>query len=300
MIYRVTSIGEVLWDLLPSGMQAGGAPLNFAFHAHQLGAEVKVITRIGNDVNGELMLQRLGELGIGADTVQIDGCLPTGTARVALGQDGTPQFAIDEGVAWDALALTNEALEAIRTADAVYFGTLSQRTSAAASIVRQLVAAAPDASLRVCDINLRQGFFSREVLEPSLKIANILKLNDHELAVLSAMFGLVGTVSQKIIQLSDRFNLRLVALTRAERGSLLFQLGQWSELPGRKVDIVDTVGAGDAFTAAMVTGLMNRLSLDDIHRIAAETADYVCSRHGATPALPVHLRSAFLETCKAA
>jgi len=299
MNFKVVGIGEVLWDLLPSGMQAGGAPLNFAFHARQLGAEVKVITRIGNDANGERMLQRFGELGIGADTVQIDGSLPTGTASVALGQDGTPQFTIDDGAAWDALASTAKALEVIRNADAVYFGTLAQRTATAASVVRQLVNVAPDASLRICDINLRQGFYSREVLEPSLEMANVLKLNDHELAILSPMFDLAGTVNQKMVQLSEHFDLQLVALTRAERGSLLYQSGKWSELPGGKVKIVDTVGAGDAFTAALVVGLMNRLSLEETHRVAARTADYVCSRPGATPALPLELRAAFLETCKA-
>lgn len=297
MSFKVIGIGEALWDLLPRGPQLGGAPANFAFHACQLGAESRIITRIGNDEDGRRMLQRFEEMDIDCSTVQVDDHLPTGAARVAFEPDGSPRFTIVDGVAWDSLALTDEALEAVRNANAVCFGTLAQRTAEAASVIHSLLAETPQSSVRVFDINLRQGFYNREMLDRSLKSANILKLNEHELTVLLPMFGLRGNMRQMASQLADRYNLNLVALTRAEHGSLLYQRGDWSEFPGRKVDVLDTIGAGDAFTAALVLGLLNQLPLDDIHRIAADVASFVCSQPGATPPLPTVLRAAFAPTC---
>lgn len=297
MSLRVIGIGEVLWDLLPAGPQLGGAPANFAYHARQLGADSQVITRVGNDEYGRQVLQRFKAMEIDTATVQTDDLLSTGTAKVALGEDGTPQFIINNGVAWDALALTEDALDAARNASAVCFGTLAQRTGKTASVIQQLVAATPATSLRVFDVNLRQGFYSADVIERSLAIANVFKLNDDELGVLSPVLGLTGGLNQRISQLAGRFNLNLIALTRAERGSLLYQHGNWSELPGRKMDIRDTIGAGDAFTAALVLGLLNRFTLGDIHRIAADVASFVCSQPGATPALPANLRATFVPHC---
>jgi fructokinase len=296
MSFRVIGIGEVLWDLLPSGPQLGGAPANFAYHAGQLGAGVQVITRVGNDAWGHKILQRFEEMNIDSSTVQLDEQLPTGTVNVVL-NDGTPQFAINQNVAWDALFSSPEALEAARNAGAICFGTLAQRNQNAALVIQRLVAAASSASLRVFDVNLRQNFYSEEILKRSLEIANVLKLNDHELSVLSLIFELKGDVNQKIEQLARRFDFHLVALTRAEKGSLLYQSGHWSDLPGRKMDLVDTVGAGDAFTAALVMGLLNRFDLEDIHRIAEDIASFVCSQSGATPVLPANLRAAFASNC---
>ncbi len=286
-------IGEVLWDLLPSGPQLGGAPGNFAYHARQLGAQAQVITRVGNDELGLQAIRRYEELGIDGGTVQVDVHSPTGTARVSL-KDGTPQFNIVEGVAWDSLALTEEALNTVRTANAVCFGTLAQRTRLAGSVIRQLVEAAPATALRVFDVNLRQGHYHWETVEQSLAIAKILKMNDQELALLSARLGISGNIYQIISQLAERFALELVAITRAERGSVLYQEGSWSELLGRKIVVTDTIGAGDAFTAALTMGLLHQFNLDDIHRIAADVANFVCCQPGATPVLPAHLRAAFL------
>jgi fructokinase len=297
MSCNVVGIGEVLWDLLPSGPQLGGAPGNFAYQARQLGAKAHVITRVGGDEYGRRAVQRLKEMDIDGGTVQVDSHLPTGTARVVLGTDGTPQFTIVDGVAWDFLALTEEALKAVRNANAVCFGSLAQRNRAAGLVIRQLVEATPVESLRVFDVNLRQGHYNWETIEQSLAIANVLKMNDQELAILSPKLELSGTVNQMVAQLADRFELELVAITRAERGSLLYQNGNWSELPGRKMDIADTVGAGDAFTAALVMGLLNQFALEDIHRIAADVASFVCSQPGATPVLPAHLRAAFVPNC---
>jgi len=297
MSFKVVGIGEVLWDLLPSGPQLGGAPANFAYHARQLGAKAQVITRVGNDEHGRRVIRRFEEMGIDGGTVQADAHLPTGTAGVVLGRDGTPQFTIIDGVAWDFLALTEEALKAARNANAVCFGTLAQRTRAASLVVRQLVEATPTTALRVFDVNLREGHYNWEVIEQSLATANVLKMNDQELTVLSPRLELSGGVNQMMSQLAERFELDLVAITCAERGSLLYQDGNWSELPGRKMAVTDTIGAGDAFTAALVLGLLNQFSLEDIHRIAADVASFVCSQQGATPVLPPHLRNAFVPNC---
>ncbi|HEY1789707.1 MAG TPA: carbohydrate kinase [Verrucomicrobiae bacterium] len=293
MRFKVIGLGEVLWDLLPAGPQLGGAPANFAFHAHQLGAEVQVITRVGNDEHGHQVLRRFSGMDIDIATVQVDQQLPTGTASVVLGPDGTPRFTIRDHVAWDSLALTGEALEAVQTANAISFGTLAQRSAAASSVIQQLVSATPAASLRVFDVNLRQGFHNPEVLERSLTAANVLKLSDSELAVLTPILKLTGNVTQRIEQLAERFDLLLVAFTRGERGSLLYQRGEWSDRPGQKLHIVDTVGAGDAFTAALVMGLLNQFSLEDIHQIASDVATFVCSQPGATPLFPADLRATF-------
>ncbi len=296
MSFRVVGICEVLWDLLPSGPQLGGAPANFAYHAGQLGAGVQVITRVGRDAYGQKILQRFKEMNIDGGTVQLDDQLPTGTVNVLL-NGGTPQFAIHRNVAWDALSSPQEAQEAAQSASAICFGTLAQRNRGAATVIQRLVASTPSTSLRVFDVNLRQNFYSEEILKQSLENANVLKLNDHELSAISLMFGLKGDVSQKIEQLARRFDFRLVALTRAEKGSLLHQSGNWSDLPGRKMEIVDTVGAGDAFTAALVMGLLNQFDLEDIHRIAEDVASFVCSQQGATPVLPANLRNAFVSNC---
>jgi fructokinase len=297
MSFKVVGIGEVLWDLLPAGPQLGGAPANFAYHARQLGAKAQVITRVGNDERGQGVIRRFEEMGIDGGTVQTDSHLPTGTAGVVLGKDGTPQFTIIDGVAWDFLALTDEALKAVRDANAVCFGTLAQRTRAAGLVIQQLVEATPTTALRVFDINLRQGHYNWEIIEQSLARANVLKMNDQELTILSPKLGLLGTVNEMMAQLADRFELELVAVTRAEQGSLLYRDGNSSELPGRKMNIADTVGAGDAFTAALVLGLLNQFGLEDIHRIAADVASFVCSQPGATPVLPAHLRAAFIPNC---
>jgi fructokinase len=259
-----------------------------------LGAKSQVITRVGNDELGQQAIRRFEEMGIDGGTVQVDPHLPTGTARVVLGQDGTPQFSIADGVAWDYLAVTDEALKAVQNANVVCFGTLAQRTRPAGLVIRQLVEAAPVSALRVFDVNLRQGNYDWETIEQSLTTASVLKMNDQEFAVLAAKLEFSGTFYQMVSQLAKRFELELVAITRAERGSVLYQDGCWSELSGRKMVVADTIGAGDAFTAALTMGLLHQFDLDDIHRIAADVANFVCCQPGATPALPVHLRNAFV------
>jgi fructokinase len=283
---KIVGIGEVLWDLLPAGPQLGGAPANFTYHAHALGAGACVVTRVGDDDFGRAIRCRFEEQEIAGGTIQVDAAAPTGTVTVKLSDRGIPNYVIHENVAWDHLAVTPPALEAIRQADAICFGSLAQRGEISRASIQRLVAAAPAGALRVFDINLRQNYFSSGVIEQSLRLASVLKLNDAELPVLSKVFGLTGSTRHQIEFLAQKFSLQLVALTRGPAGSLLFQNGRWSDCPSVPVEIVDTVGAGDAFTAALVMGLLRKMDLDEINFLADEVARYVCSRAGATPPLP--------------
>jgi fructokinase len=292
MSFKVIGIGEVLWDLMPAGKQLGGAPANFAYHARSLGADAFVVTRVGEDSLGREILRRFNEMKIADGVVQIDASKPTGTVTVVLQEGGVPQFAIREEVAWDWLAPTDAARKIVSEADAICFGTLAQRNSCARASIQQLVAAGPVQALRIFDINLRQQYYSREIIEQSLRLANVLKLNDAELTVLAGMFELGPDPKQQIQELARVFELRLVALTRGSQGSLLYQAGRWSEELSQPVQVVDTVGAGDAFTAALTMGLLNKVDLDEVHAVAAQVARYVCSHTGATPAFPESLRRA--------
>jgi fructokinase len=303
MNFNVIGVGEVLWDLLVTGPQLGGAPANFAYHAHALGAQTQVITRVGKDDYGREIIRRFHEMGLPETTVQIDDTVPTGTAKVALSGDGLAHFTIQENVAWDHIAVTPEALVAASEANAICFGSLAQRSEPSRNTIQQLVAETPADGLRVFDINLRQQFYSRGLIEESLQLANVLKLNDDELPTLAEMFGLTGLLEHQIKHqiewLAHTFSLRLVALTRGANGSLLYQKDndnngvRWSDCPSRPVKVVDTVGAGDSFTAAMVLGLLRKMDLDEINTIANEVARYVCSQPGATPALPIEFARRF-------
>lgn len=286
MCFNVIGIGEVLWDLLPAGPQLGGAPANFAYHAHALGAHARVVTRVGADHYGREILRRFKGQGIADGTVQVDDNAPTGTVAVAVSGEGIPNYIIHENVAWDRLAVAPAALQAVRAADAICFGSLAQRGEISRATIQRLLAAAPADTLRVFDINLRQNYFSRAVIEQSLQLANVLKLNDAELPILAKLFSLTGSTKHQIERLAQQFSLRLVALTRGPAGSLLFQAGRWSDCPSVPIKIVDTVGAGDSFTAALVLGLLQKMDLDEINTLADEVARHVCSHAGATPALP--------------
>jgi len=293
MNFNVIGVGEVLWDLLVTGPQLGGAPANFAYHAHALGTQAQVITRVGKDDYGREIIRRFHEMGLPETTVQIDDTVPTGTAKVA--------FTIPENVAWDHIAVTPEALVAASEAHAICFGSLAQRSEPSRNSIQQLVAETPADAVRVFDINLRQQFYSRGLIEESLQLANVLKLNNDELPTLAEMFGLTGLpehqIKHQIEWLAHTFSLRLVALTRGANGSLLYQKDnnevRWSDCPSRPVKVVDTVGAGDSFTAAMVLGLLRKMDLDEINTIANEVARYVCSQPGATPALPTEFARRF-------
>jgi fructokinase len=285
MSFNIVGLGEILWDILPSGKQMGGAPANFAYHAQALGARGRIISRVGRDTLGTEILQRLKTLGLSTDDIQIDPAAPTGTVNVELSATGQPKFTIHENVAWDRLALEKSALAAVAEADAISFGTLAQRSEPSRSTIQSLVAAARPESLRILDVNLRQNYFSLETIEASLRLSNMVKFNDAELPVLAELLGLHGSVREQIEQLARLYRQRLVCLTRGANGSLLYSDGKWADDPGEPIVVKDTIGAGDAFTAALALGALAGNPLDAINRRANQIARYVCSQEGATPAM---------------
>ena len=296
--FKLVGIGEVLWDLLPGGPQLGGAPANFVYHANSLGAKVALISRVGSDDFGRDILARFSSIELSAKTIQMDENAPTGTVTVTLSEQGVPEFIIHENVAWDRLLVTIPALETVLDASAVCFGTLGQRNPIACAAIQELVAAAPAGAWRVFDVNLRQHFFSQDVIEKSLALASVLKVNETELPCLAKMWGLCGDERSLVAKLAERHHLRVVAYTRGGGGSLLFVDGRWSDHPGVPTNVVDTVGAGDAFTAAMTLGLLAGWPLDEINHHANEVAAYVASRAGATPDLPERLRAPFTDALR--
>lgn len=292
----VVSLGEVLWDLLPSGPQLGGAPANFACHIAALGARTSLVSCVGCDTLGDQVLQRLATRGLDLAHVTRDPDRPTGTVAVELGAGGQPRFEIIENVAWDALAVTDAALCQVAKADAVCFGTLAQRSPASRAVIQRMVAATSPDALRVCDINLRAPFHSPEVIVRSLELANVLKLNETELPALAAQFALAGPAERQLEALADRFNLAVVVLTLGAEGCRLLRDGKWSAEPGRKVAVKDAVGAGDAFTAALVMGLLRGWPTPQLLAAATDIAAFVCTQSGAMPALPAEWVAPFRST----
>jgi len=289
MSFKVIGIGEVLWDILPGGKQLGGASANFAYHAQMLGAEAWLISRVGNDLLGSEILERLCAMQMPSECVEMDPAAPTGTVSIELSSDGHPNFSIRENVAWDHIAASEYARKMVAQADVVCFGSLAQRHEISRATIQSLVASTRAEALRIFDANLRQNFFSLEVIETSLQLANVLKLNDEELPVLAKFFGLSGGTEEQIAELARRFDLRLVALTCGAHGSLFYSQGTYSLAKGLPARVVDTVGAGDSFTAMLAMGLLAGWELDRINRRANEVAAYVVSQPGAMPKLPAHL-----------
>jgi len=279
----ILGVGEILWDLLPSGKQLGGAPANFAYHAHALGADALVVSRVGRDALGQEILERLQRVGLRTDGITIDNQAPTGTVTVALDAQGKPAFTIHENVAWDFLEAGEIALREAARAKVVCFGTLAQRNPVARAAVRSVLHAAPSDSLRLLDINLRQQFWSPALILESLALANVLKLNDEELPIVAKSLGLTGDESSQLRQIAARFELKAMALTKGANGSSLWVDGRTVSRPGSKLVVADTVGAGDSYTAALALGLLAGHTPERIIEFAHRIADYVCTQPGAMP-----------------
>lgn len=292
--FPVVAIGEILWDLLPTGPVFGGAPANFASHAGALGAQAVVISRVGDDELGRKIREQLRNRGLSDGRIQTDPLRPTSTVSVRL-ENGQPHYTIHENVAWDHLEDTASVLDLAQNASAICFGSLAQRSPVSRQAIQRVVAASDPTALRVFDINLRQYFYDRPTIEASLRLANVLKLNDAELPILADLFSLTGNDGEVIAQFAEQFSLKAVVLTRGAHGSLLAVDGELSTHSGLSAQVNDTVGAGDAFTAAFTIGLLRGWPLDKINEHANQIAAYVCSQSGATPALPPHLIRPFLE-----
>jgi fructokinase len=283
--FKVAGIGELLWDILPQGKQLGGAPCNFAYHAFQTGYQSFVISAIGTDAFGDEILSRFDELELDRSFVQLTHGFSTGTVSVSLDVNGIPSYIIHENVAWDNM-IWNNSLEALaKSVDAVCFGSLAQRNSVSQqTILKFLKATRPDC-LKVFDINLRQSFYNLDTIIRSFEFADILKLNDDELPVVACLLGLQGTDDELMSQLMQKFCLKLVALTKGDKGSILMTSKEKSFMEVPKVKIADTVGAGDSFTAILVSGLLHKTELKKIHETATQVAAFVCTQKGATPQL---------------
>ena len=276
----IVGIGEILWDMLPSGKALGGAPANFAYHAGRLGEEGWAVSAVGDDALGREILDLVKSKGLRNLIAVTDK--PTGTVQVELDDRGVPAYNIMEDVAWDNIPFTPEMEELAKRADAVCFGSLVQRMNSRPSVMRFIRAMRPDA-LKVFDINLRQHYYSCEVLEESLMLADILKINDEEIRIVAGMLGLSDDAVTACRELIGSFGLRLVILTKGPEGSEVITADKVIPQGVDDVEIVDTVGAGDSFTAAFTVAYLRGDSLAEAQRLASATASYVCSRKGAMP-----------------
>ncbi|HZG54769.1 MAG TPA: carbohydrate kinase [Pyrinomonadaceae bacterium] len=280
----VVGLGELIWDFLPGGRQLGGAPTNFAYMSRLLGNHSVVASRIGNDNLGKKALERLAALGVSTDYLQLDHAHPTGTVRVRLDALGEASFAMNEDSAWDYLAWTSRWAELSHMADVICFGTLGQRVEPARRTIIRFLEATRPAALRIFDVNLRHTFFDAEMLAPSLKLASIVKLNQPELSTLGQMLGLKPDTEERMAKrLLDQFELELVAITRGAQGSLLVTREAVSHHAGVRVQVKDTIGAGDAFIAALAHYYLRRAPLPLISEAANRIGAWVATQEGATP-----------------
>ena len=283
----VVGMGEALWDVLPEGKKIGGAPANFAYHVSQFGLPSCVVSAIGDDALGKEIIENFTSKSL--DQLIAEVPYPTGTVQVEIDQTGIPLYDIKENVAWDNIPYT-ERLDALaKRTKAVCFGSLAQRNVVSRETINHFLDTMPkdDDSLIVFDVNLRQGFYNKEILCKSMQNCNILKINDEELITVSRMFGYPGIdLQDKCWILLGKYNLKMLILTCGINGSYVFTPGKVSFQPTPKVEVADTVGAGDSFTAAFIASILKGKSVTEAHSIAVKTSAFVCTQKGAMPILP--------------
>lgn len=283
----VVGMGEALWDVLPEGKKIGGAPANFAYHVSQVGFPSCVVSAIGDDALGKEIIENFTSKGL--DQLIAEVPYPTGTVQVEIDQTGIPLYDIKENVAWDNIPYTEHLDALAKRTKAVCFGSLAQRNVVSRETINHFLDTMPkdDDSLVVFDVNLRQGFYNKEILCKSMQNCNILKINDEELITVSRMFGYPGIdLQDKCWILLGKYNLKMLILTCGINGSYVFTPGNVSFQPTPKVEVADTVGAGDSFTAAFIASILKGKSVTEAHSIAVKTSAYVCTQKGAMPILP--------------
>ena len=297
---HVIGIGEALFDCLPEGRKLGGAPANFAYHVSQFGLNGCAISAIGNDELGDEIVEKFNAVHLKHILPRVEQ--PTGTVKVTLDEKGVPQYEICLGVAWDNIPLTDEMLEIARNAQAVCFGSLAQRSETSRKTIHAFLDATPADALRVFDINLRQSWYTAEVIAESLQRANILKINDEELDVVATMLLGEPTIPEHLIaedaektrricrELISRYDLDMLILTCGAIGSYVFTMEEESYITTPKVKVADTVGAGDSFTATFVAQLLLGKSIPEAHQKAVDVSAFVCTQNGAMPVLPEELK----------
>lgn len=283
----VVGMGEALWDVLPEGKKIGGAPANFAYHVSQFGFPSCVVSAIGDDALGKEIIENFTSKGL--DQLIAEVPYPTGTVQVEIDQTGIPLYDIKENVAWDNIPYTEHLDALAKRTKAVCFGSLAQRNVVSRETINHFLDTMPkdDDSLIVFDVNLRQGFYNKEILCKSMQNCNILKINDEELITVSRMFGYPGIdLQDKCWILLGKYNLKMLILTCGINGSYVFTPGNVSFQPTPKVEVTDTVGAGDSFTAAFIASILKGKSVTEAHTIAVKTSAFVCTQKGAMPILP--------------
>lgn len=280
----IVGLGEILWDLLPQGKLLGGAPFNFTFHCHQLGHPAVMVSRVGQDDLGREIRGQLHSRGLDDAHLQGDPAHPTGTVPVSVDAQGQPTFTITPDVAFDYLAWDDGMAQLFRSARAVCFGTLIQRHAVARATVQRALAEATNA-LVVCDINLRQHFYSREIIETSLRASRWVKLNDGELAVLATLLDLPSAPGAGLQALRQRYDVELACMTRGAAGCLVQTASEEIDLPGISVKVVDTIGAGDAFTAGLLVRVLEGADLRTAASFANRLAARVAGCAGGTPVI---------------
>ncbi len=286
----VVGMGEALWDVLPEGKKIGGAPANFAYHVSQFGLSSCVVSAVGDDALGKEIIDNFTSKGLNQLIAEVP--YPTGTVQVEIDQAGVPQYEIKENVAWDNIPYTAMLEQLAERTKAVCFGSLAQRNVVSRNTINRFLDAMPQSedSLVVFDVNLRQGFYNKEILCNSMKRCNILKINDEELVTVSRMFGYPGIdLQDKCWILLGKYNLKMLILTCGINGSYVFTPGNVSFQPTPKVEVADTVGAGDSFTAAFIASILKGKSVQEAHSLAVQTSAYVCTKKGAMPILPPEL-----------
>ena len=291
----VVGMGEALWDVLPEGKKIGGAPANFAYHVSQFGLNSRVVSAVGDDKLGMEILDNFREKKLNAMVEIVP--YPTGTVQVELDAEGVPCYDIKEGVAWDNIPYTPALEDLAKQTKAVCFGSLAQRSVVSRDTINRFIDAMPvEGTLKIFDINLRQGFYTKEILCNSFRKCNVLKINDEELVTVSRMFGYPGIdLQDKCWILLAKYNLKMLILTCGVNGSYVFTPGNVSFVETPRVEVADTVGAGDSFTAAFVSSILSGLSIGEAHKLAVEISAYVCTQNGAMPVLPQSLKDRVIK-----
>ncbi len=286
----VIGLGEALWDVLPEGKKLGGAPANFAYHAGQfLGqANTMAISALGEDKLAEETIAALEEHGLQYTMPRVP--YPTGTVQVQLDEQGIPTYDIRENVAWDNIPFTPEIEEIARNCRAVCFGSLAQRNIVSRENIHRFLDATPEDCVKIFDINLRQNFYTKEVIQESMRRCNILKINDEELVIIGRMFGYPGLdIENKCWLILGKYDLDMLVLTCGTNGSYVFTPGQMSFQETPKVEVADTVGAGDSFTGSFCAAILNGKPVAEAHQLAVKVSAFVCTQNGAMPTIPASL-----------
>jgi fructokinase len=278
-------LGELLWDLFPTGKKLGGAPANFAYHLNALGIESYPISSIGDDQLGTEILTAINSKSLSKKYLQINSNYPTGIVKIELNDSGIPNYNIIENVAWDYIKMSDDLVEIAKLCNVVCFGSLAQRSDVTKDTMNEFINYTSQNCIRLFDINLRQNYYTNQIIESSLQRSKVFKLNDDELHIVSSIFGFSGTQESIVLQLMKNYCLEVLALTRGNEGSVLYFHDDTSEIKPKQMNIADTVGAGDAFTAGMAFGLLNQLNIERTHIIANNLASFVCSKRGATPTI---------------